>query len=220
MVIPVSHPSLKQAWKEVGGEKILIYDSWYCIDCHLCLPECSNNAINIIDDKWTLDPMACDMLGDCIQLCPMPEALYIENPDDCMDQVEFGGETSMTYSVSTTSQSASTRTRSYQWIFYVGPMSIWEYRSYEQGTHKKVTVNGVDEWQWVSFTHDNVGMIGTMPAVGISAFIGQAISTVGIYNASMTLIGGMTFSFVCNGAPVPYTRPFNITMLYNVNYGF
>ncbi|MCP4706640.1 MAG: 4Fe-4S dicluster domain-containing protein [candidate division Zixibacteria bacterium] len=53
-----------------------------CIDCDACVPECPNDAIEVIDDLYIIDQDKCtDCEGhfdepQCVEVCPI---------DDCIE---------------------------------------------------------------------------------------------------------------------------------------
>ena len=224
MVFPsIEEGIFGDTYRDIEDKKIIIIDKFECVECRACEPECFTEAISFPSGGGPIifDNFACDMLGTCVNFCPTEAIRIIDLEDpECMDQNQMGTETSTMVAATTTSNGSTSRSKAYEWAFYQGPLSMWQYHSYEVGTHAKVTINGVDEWRWASLTHSNVARVGLTPAVGVEATIGNAVVTMGTYNSSVSLIGAMTFSVVCNGFPINYSRPFNITMAFNVNSGF
>jgi ferredoxin len=65
----------------VGMRKIIKIDENKCNGCALCIPNCPEGAIQIIDDKARLvSDLFCDGLGACIGYCPKG-AITIEERD-------------------------------------------------------------------------------------------------------------------------------------------
>jgi ferredoxin len=54
----------------VAKRKILKIDEAKCNGCGLCIPDCREGAIKIIDGKARIDDSRCDGLGACLGRCP------------------------------------------------------------------------------------------------------------------------------------------------------
>lgn len=51
--------------------KIITIDKDKCNGCGLCLPSCSEGALQVIDGKvWLVSDLYCDGLGACLGHCP------------------------------------------------------------------------------------------------------------------------------------------------------
>jgi hypothetical protein len=105
----------------------------------------------------------------------------------------------------TTETSSTNRKKIYEWMFLKNAYNMWDYVSREEGVHKKVG----NEWQWESLTHLNEAKNGLTIGVAISVTDVSASSTVGIYNAGMTLYFQYTRSAVCKGTPVAVSEALN-----------
>lgn len=59
--------------------KIVQIDEEKCNGCGLCIPECQEGALQIIDDKARLiSDLFCDGLGACLGYCPEDAITIIE----------------------------------------------------------------------------------------------------------------------------------------------
>ena len=79
--------------------RIITIDEDKCNGCGLCIPDCPEGALQIIDGKARLiSDLFCDGLGACIKTCPV-DALHIEereaeeyNEAKVMVNIVKGGE--------------------------------------------------------------------------------------------------------------------------------
>lgn len=108
----------------------------------------------------------------------------------------------------------TTRQYTYQWICLIN-YGGWGLLSTERGVHKKVNPRDDKLWQWVSLTHVNVVKEGL--SIGGSVDHSEAAtSTVGLYNAGMTLAINLKFNIAC----VPTAtieKNFTSQRIFNVN---
>ncbi len=59
--------------------KIVEIDEELCNGCGLCIPNCQEGALQIIDDKaWLISDLFCDGLGACIGHCPEGAITIVE----------------------------------------------------------------------------------------------------------------------------------------------
>lgn len=67
--------------------KIVYIDENKCDGCGLCIPNCAEGAIEVIDGKARLvSDNLCDGLGDCLGHCPQDAIQIIEREADEFDQ--------------------------------------------------------------------------------------------------------------------------------------
>jgi len=65
----------------MAGRKIIKIDQEKCNGCALCIPQCHEGAIQIINKKAHLvSDLSCDGLGACIGYCPQGAISIIEVP--------------------------------------------------------------------------------------------------------------------------------------------
>ena len=48
---------------------LIVYD--FCTGCGLCLEECDQDALTIVDDKAVVDDAKCILCGYCAVVCPL-----------------------------------------------------------------------------------------------------------------------------------------------------
>ena len=59
--------------------KIIMIDEDKCDGCGLCIPDCPEGALQIIDKKARLaSDLLCDGLGACIRQCPKGAIKVVE----------------------------------------------------------------------------------------------------------------------------------------------
>ena len=67
--------------------KIVEIDEDKCTGCGLCVPQCAEGAIRIIDGKARLRAEnLCDGLGACLGECPEDAIRIIERPAEAFDE--------------------------------------------------------------------------------------------------------------------------------------
>ena len=67
--------------------KIIEIDEHKCDGCGLCLPECPEGAIQLIDGKARLiSDLFCDGLGACFGHCPQGAIMVIEREAEPYDE--------------------------------------------------------------------------------------------------------------------------------------
>lgn len=67
--------------------KIVFIDEDKCDGCGLCIPNCDEGAIKLIDGKAKLiDDRLCDGLGACIGYCPQGAITIIEREAQKFDE--------------------------------------------------------------------------------------------------------------------------------------
>lgn len=106
------------------------------------------------------------------------------------------------------------RQYTYQWICLIN-YGGWGLLSTERGEHKKVNPRDDKSWQWVSLTHANVVKEGL--SIGGSVDHSEtATSTVGLYNAGMTLAINLKFNIACVPAAT-IEKNYVSQRIFNVN---
>jgi len=71
-----------------GTRKIVKIDEDKCDGCGLCVPDCAEGAIQVIDGKAKLlAENLCDGLGACLGVCPRDAITIEERPADEFDEV-------------------------------------------------------------------------------------------------------------------------------------
>jgi len=69
--------------------QIIEIDEEKCDGCGLCVPECHEGALQIIDGKARLiSDLFCDGLGACIGHCPLDAINVIEREAEPYDEVK------------------------------------------------------------------------------------------------------------------------------------
>jgi len=53
------------------GGKVAIIDQESCIGCGICQQVCRFDAINVVDGRYIVDPIACDGCSACFYQCPV-----------------------------------------------------------------------------------------------------------------------------------------------------
>ncbi len=72
---------------ELETRKIVKIDPDKCNGCGLCIPNCAENAIEIIDGKAQLvADNLCDGLGNCLGTCPQDAITIEERPAEAYDE--------------------------------------------------------------------------------------------------------------------------------------
>ena len=67
--------------------KIVKIDEDKCDGCGLCVPDCAEGAIQVIDGKAKLlAENLCDGLGNCLGVCPRDAIIIEERPADEFDE--------------------------------------------------------------------------------------------------------------------------------------
>lgn len=55
----------------MAQDKKAVIDKDLCVDCGVCIDECPNNTLEMIDDLAVLvRPEDCDACGKCVDICP------------------------------------------------------------------------------------------------------------------------------------------------------
>ncbi|MEN8121189.1 MAG: ATP-binding protein [Bacteroidota bacterium] len=70
-------PDFEKSEDFFSGELAYIHQN-DCIQCGKCDEVCRFNAISVIDEKYTIDPLSCEGCGYCARVCPTKA---IENKD-------------------------------------------------------------------------------------------------------------------------------------------
>jgi MinD superfamily P-loop ATPase len=65
----VLRPKRMETHEFVGGSVATI-DPDRCLDCGVCLQVCRFDAIQIVNDSYSVDPIACDGCAACVYQCP------------------------------------------------------------------------------------------------------------------------------------------------------
>ena len=60
----------------MGSRKVILVDEEKCDGCGVCIPNCPEGALKIVDGKLHITEGLCDGLGACIGTCPK-EALRV-----------------------------------------------------------------------------------------------------------------------------------------------
>ena len=71
----------------MAKRKIIEIDEDKCTGCGLCIPNCPEGALQIIDDKARLvSDLFCDGLGACIGDCPEGAISVVEREAEKYDE--------------------------------------------------------------------------------------------------------------------------------------
>lgn len=121
-----------------------------------------------------------------------------------------------TESIMTTVSLPETRTKKYQWkiLKNVG----WYIFSWEKGIHVKTTNSNPNlQWQWQTFDHQGVSLVGTVVGGNVDYSIITSNSTLGLYNAVMDLDLRVKYEVVCKGSPFSTELAYNCNKMFNIN---
>jgi hypothetical protein len=106
------------------------------------------------------------------------------------------------------------RCKTYPWMILRQNQGLWALEATEIGKHSFQN----NEWKWISLTHKEINVIGTVIGGGITPIKVSAFSSIGLYWANMELKYKVTYSLLCKGFPIGTTTPTQTTVGYfNVN---
>ena len=94
---------LRCAWcanpEGISPRAELAFDRDKCLgvdQCGRCVPRCSRDALEVVDDEVRLDRARCDACGDCLPVCP-PKSLEVFGKSMTVDEVLGAVEADSTF---------------------------------------------------------------------------------------------------------------------------
>jgi len=161
--------------------------------------------------NMTEEQCACMVYGNCESQQENCEEAQV-TLNEMVNAVSTSNEL---ISITTESETPEIRVKVYQWKILTS-MGGWYIFSFDKGTHQKVN-NNTNPWQWNTFTHESITMVGTVLGGTIEPSLLSATSTVGLYNAVMDVHFKVKYSVLCSISPINYTLVYNSNEKFNIN---
>jgi hypothetical protein len=192
----------------IYGDGLITYEygEWYPTGMTWCVGNEDIEETGGCSDPGSVDCW-CELIGGCED-----EGGGGENCSQTQNSLE-GTPDSEIENIISENETATTRDKKYDWVIFKQNMGLYKFVSHENGVHVKVN----NEWRWQSLTHNTITRTGGVIGGTVSCTLIEAVPTLGLYYASMTISYHIEASAICNGSPFSFGNDFTSTLIRNVN---